>query len=216
MTKPLVLALDGLSATGKGTLGRRLAAELGLAYLDTGLLYRAVGLAVLKAGGALDDPAAGEKAALALDPTSLEDPALRSDEAATAASQVSVHPQPRAALLKFQQDFAMTPPEGKGGAVLDGRDIGTVIVPDAKVKIFVTASDEVRAHRRFLELQGVHENATEATVLAEMKARDTRDQTRAIAPAVPAEDAFVLDTSSMDVDEVFKAALAYVKEKLES
>jgi len=216
MTKPLVLALDGLSATGKGTLGRRLAGALDLAYLDTGLLYRAVGLSVLKAGEPLDDPIVGEKAAQNLDPASLDDPALRSDEVASATSQVSVHPQVRAALLKFQQDFAALPPEGKKGAVLDGRDIGTVIVPDAKVKLFVTASDEVRAHRRFLELQGVHENATEATVLAEMKARDMRDQTRAIAPAVPAEDAIVLDTSSLNADEVFKTALAIVREKLES
>lgn len=215
MTENLIIAVDGLAATGKGTLARRLAAELDLAYLDTGLIYRAVGKAVLVSGGDPADPVAAEAAAKALDMSAVDEAVLRTDEAGAAASQSSAIPEVRAALLKFQQDFAETPPDSKKGAVLDGRDIGTVIAPEAPVKIFVTASPEVRSKRRFLELQERGENVTEADVLADMTARDARDQERAAAPAVPAEDAITLDTSSLNVDEVLKAALLIVKEKLE-
>lgn len=220
MTNAVTIAIDGLAATGKGTIARRLAAELGFAYLDTGLLYRAVGLNVRRAG---DDPAdkkAASREAEKLNPSSLmalvDDPDLRSGESGIAASFVAAMPEVRASLLKFQQNFAAQPPEGKKGAVLDGRDIGTVIAPDAKVKIFVTASSEVRAHRRFLELQSRGENVTEASVFADMQARDARDATRAAAPALPAEDAYRLDTSNLTADEAFAAALAIVKDKLNS
>ncbi len=214
MTKTLIIAVDGLAATGKGTLARRLAAELDLAYLDTGLLYRAVGHAVLVSGGDPADAAAAEAAANALDMSQVDEAALRTDQVGQAASKSSAIPEVRASLLKYQQDFASTPPDGKKGAVLDGRDIGTVIAPDAPVKLFVTASAEIRAKRRFLELQERGENVTQADVLADMKARDTRDQERDAAPAVPAQDAVTLDTSSLDRDEVLKEALLIVKEKL--
>ncbi len=215
---PIVIAIDGLAATGKGTIARRLAKELDFAHLDTGLLYRAVGLAVLRSGRDVDDPAAAEREAKALDPSKLmqiaDDPALRGDEAGVAASKVAAVPGVRAALLKFQQDFAAQPPDGKKGAVLDGRDIGTVIAPQALVKIYVEASPEVRAHRRFLELQERGQNATEASVLADMKARDERDMTRATVPAKPADDAIRLDTSNLDAQEAFAAAVLIVKDRL--
>jgi cytidylate kinase len=215
MTNTLIIAVDGLAATGKGTLARRIAAELDFAYLDTGLLYRAVGHALLVSGKDPADPKAAVAAAKMLGMIESADPELlRSDEVGQAASKASVIPEVRSSLLKFQQDFAASPPDGKKGAVLDGRDIGTVIAPHAPIKIFVTASPEIRAHRRFLELQERGENVTEATILADMKARDKRDQERAIAPAVPAEDAVILDTSSLDRDEVFRKALLIVEEKL--
>lgn len=215
---PIIIAIDGLAATGKGTLARKIAQGLDFAYLDTGLLYRAVGVAVLAAGNDLADEAAAERAALALNAASLaemaDSPALRGDEASFAASKVAAMPSVRAALLKFQIDFAHNPPAGKKGAVLDGRDIGTVIAPDATVKIYVEASPEVRAHRRFLELQGRGENATEAAVLEDMKARDARDESRAAAPAKPAADAIRLDTSNLNAEEALAEALRIVKEKL--
>ncbi|MGE0108584.1 MAG: (d)CMP kinase [Bdellovibrionales bacterium] len=215
MTNTLIIAVDGLAATGKGTLARRIAAELDFAYLDTGLLYRAVGHALLVSGKDPADPKAAVAAAKMLGMTESADPELlRSDEVGQAASKASVIPEVRSSLLKFQQDFAASPPDGKKGAVLDGRDIGTVIAPHAPIKIFVTARPEIRAHRRFLELQERGENVTEATILADMEARDKRDQERAIAPAVPAEDAVILDTSSLDRDEVFRKALLIVEEKL--
>lgn len=220
MKEAFVIAIDGFAATGKGTLARRLAAALDFAYLDTGLLYRAVGLNVLRAGGDPVDPDAACGAALKLDPTTImamaEDPALRSHEAGQAASQVAAIPSVREALLKFQQNFAISPPKGQKGVVLDGRDIGTVIAPQARVKIFVTASPEIRAHRRFLELQGRGENVTEAAVLADMQARDARDATRASAPTLPAADAHQLDTSKLTADEAYEAALALVKKGLEA
>ena len=217
-TKPPVIAVDGLAASGKGTLARRLADSLDFAYLDTGLLYRAVGISVLRAGGDPADAAAAEKAAMALDvdafATLFEDPALRSPEASDASSKVAAIPAVRAALLKFQQDFALTPPSGKRGAVLDGRDIGTVIVPDAKIKVFVDAAPEIRAHRRFLELQERGENVTETAVLADMQARDARDASREAAPTKPADDAIVLDTSDLDADQAFAIVQALVENKL--
>ncbi|MDD5587255.1 MAG: (d)CMP kinase [Alphaproteobacteria bacterium] len=215
-----IIAIDGLSASGKGTLARRVAEKLDFAWLDTGLLYRAAGLMALEAGASLDDMEALEAFAKRLNlkifAARLDDPALRGDEAAQAASKVGACAPLRAALLKFQQDFAHHPPDGKEGAVLDGRDIGTVVVPEAPVKIFVTAGVETRAKRRFKELRERGEDVSESAVLADMRARDERDQTRATAPAKPAPDAVVLDTTSMNADEAFAAVLAIVEEKLHS
>ncbi len=217
-TSSLIIAIDGPSASGKGTVARRLAAHLGFAYLDTGLLYRAVGLGVLRAGEGLDDPAAAARAAGRLDPASVltlgDDPDIRSDTASVAASKVAAVPEVRAFLLKFQQDFGAKPPGGKKGAVLDGRDIGTVIAPQAPVKIYVTASTATRADRRYRELQDRGENVTEAAVLADLQARDARDSNRATAPARPADDAIMLDTTNMTADEAFAQALAVVQGKL--
>ena len=208
---PTIIAIDGPSASGKGTIARKLAAHFGFAYLDTGLLYRAVGLTVLRSGGDPSDAGLAEKAALALDPvkaTSLaDDTDLRSDEASVAASKVAVVPAVRAALLKFQQDFCAIPPESKQGAVLDGRDIGTIIASKAQVKIFVTASFEARAERRFKELQSRGQDATYAAVLADMKERDARDATRSLAPTKPAPDAVVLDTTALNAEQALAEAV---------
>ena len=217
-TLPNVIALDGSSASGKGTIARKLASHFDFAHLDTGLLYRAVGLAVLTVGGNPTDCAAAEKAALAIDAAAImelaDKPALRSNQASVAASQVAVHPPVRAALLKFQQDFCTNPPFGKKGAVLDGRDIGTVIAPNAPVKIYVTASVETRAKRRFKELQKGGENANYDAILADMKERDARDAGRALAPAKPADDAVMLDTTNMTAAEAYAAALQIAEGKL--
>ncbi len=217
-TNPIIIAVDGLAATGKGTIARRLAAHLDFAYLDTGALYRAVGVAVLKAGGDPADAQAAQKAALALNPSSvqalMDDPALRMPAASEAASKVAAVQDVRDALLKFQKDFAVHPPAGKKGAVLDGRDIGTVISPQANVKIFVEAASEIRAHRRFLELQGRGENVTEAAVLADMTERDARDASRATAPTKPADDAVILDTSDLSADQAFEKAVGIVEKKI--
>ncbi len=215
---PTIIAIDGPSASGKGTIARKLAAHFGFAHLDTGLLYRAVGLTVLRSGGDSSDAVLAEKAALALDPvkaTSLADDAdLRSDEASVAASKVAVVPAVRAALLKFQQDFCAAPPESKRGAVLDGRDIGTIIAPKAQVKIFVTASPEARADRRFKELQARSQRTTYADVLADMKERDARDATRALAPTKPAPDAVILDTTTLNAEQAFAEAVRIAEEKI--
>ena len=185
------VAIDGPAAAGKGTIARALAARFGLAHLDTGLLYRAVGAM----GG---DPIA---AARTLTPADLDRPDLRSLAAGAQASRVAAIPEVRAALVDFQRRFA----RAEGGAVLDGRDIGTVICPEAEVKLYVTASPEVRAHRRWLEVGG-----EEAQVLAEVKERDTRDMARAEAPLRPADDALVLDTSEMSVAQAVATAEAKV------
>lgn len=216
--QPIIIAVDGLAATGKGTIARRLAAHWDFAYLDTGALYRAVGVGVLQAGGDPADPIAAEKAALALNPSSvqalMEDPALRTPAASDAASKVAAVQGVRDALLKFQKDFAAHPPAGQKGAVLDGRDIGTVITPDAMVKLFVEAAPEIRAHRRFLELQGRGENVTEAAVLVDMQARDARDASRVTAPTKPADDAVILDTSHLNADQAFEKAVGIVEKKI--
>lgn len=213
----MIIAIDGSSASGKGTIARRLANHFNFAHLDTGLLYRAVGMAVVRQGGDPSDPEAAAAAAQSLDPAKAvamgEDGALRSHAASEAASKVAVISEVRASLLKFQQDFCTTPPNGKKGAVLDGRDIGTVIAPQAEAKIFVTARPEIRAARRTKELRERGENVTEATVLADMLARDTRDAARATAPTKPAPDAILLDTSDLSVEEAVAAALAVVKDK---
>jgi cytidylate kinase len=200
----MIIAIDGPAASGKGTLGKRLAAHFGLRHLDTGLIYRAVAKALLDAGDRLDDVARAVAAARALDPAQFDDAALKSHEIGDAASIVSVLPEVRTALLVFQRDFGRAPP----GAVLDGRDIGTVIFPDADVKIFVDATPEVRAHRRAGELAG---RVNEAEVLADIRRRDERDRNRAAAPLKPAPDAHLLDTTHLDIDAAFRAAIDIVE-----
>lgn len=207
----MIIAVDGPAASGKGTLARRLAAQFGYAYLDTGKLYRAVGHAILTAGGDPEDAATAVRAAKAISAEMLENPALGGDLAAVAASKVAAIPCVRAALLKFQQDFAHTPPNGAPGAVLDGRDIGTVVCPNADVKLFITADLPTRAERRHKELIGRGEASIYARVLQDLKERDERDSNRAVAPLRPACDAETLDTSQLDPDAVFEAALALVK-----
>lgn len=207
-----IIAIDGPAAAGKGTLARRLADELGFDYLDTGLIYRAVGMNVLRAGFDPADVAKAEAAACALQPADLAADDLRADEAAQAASKVAAIAGVRAALLDFQRRFAARPPGGKG-AVLDGRDIGTVVCPDAPIKLFVTASLEKRADRRVKELRQRGLAVIPDTVLAEMRERDERDSKRAVAPLVPAHDAIVLDTSDLDADAAFDAAVAFIRSK---
>ena len=201
----MIIAIDGPAAAGKGTLARRLAAELGLPYLDTGLLYRAVGRRVLGAGANPADPAAAEAQARALQPEDLARTDLRGPEADHAASQVASIPGVRAALLAFQRGFAT-----RGGAVLDGRDIGTVIFPDADLKLFVTANVEARAERRWKELQARGATVPIETVRDELVARDELDRARAAAPLRPADDAVLLDTTAMTPDEAFAAAIGHV------
>jgi len=217
-SSPLVIAIDGPSASGKGTIAKKLAAHFDFAHLDTGLLYRAVGLAVLRQKGDPADPVLAEKAALVLDSAQIMDLAndvdLRGDEASLAASKVAAIPAVRAALLKFQRDFCVLPPKSRKGAVLDGRDIGTIIAPDAAVKIFVTASAEARAERRFKELQARGQDATYAAVLADMKERDRRDAERSIAPTKPAFGAVVLDTTKLNAEQAFAEALRIANMKL--
>jgi len=209
LTAPVVVAVDGPAAAGKGTLARRLAAALGVPYLDTGLLYRAVARRVLIAGGAPDDPAAAAAAARGLDPADLDRPDLRGSEVDQGASQVAAQPAVRAALLDFQRDFA-----ARRGGVMDGRDIGTVVCPEARVKLFVTASPEARARRRWLERRGRGEAVALETVAAEMAARDARDAARDVAPMRAAEDATTLDTTEMDAEAAFGAAMRIVGARL--
>lgn len=196
-----VIAIDGTFASGKGTLGKGLAGHYGLPYLDTGKLYRATAKAVLEAGGDVNNADDGARGANSISAESLSDPILKSGPIGAAASKVSVHPQVRKALLAFQRDFA-----AKGG-ILDGRDIGTVICPDADVKLYVTASQEERAARRHAELTGYGETLSVEDVLAQLVERDTRDSTRATAPLKPAEDAHLLDTTGLNISEVLQAAI---------
>ena len=207
----MIVAIDGTAASGKGTLARRVAARYGLHHLDTGLIYRGVGHAVLSAGADPANPAAAETAARALDPSALGDPALRGDAAAAAASKVAAIPVVRAVLLQFQRDFAARPP----GAVLDGRDIGTVVLPDADAKIFVTATIETRADRRYKELRGRGQAVIYADVLRDLRERDDRDSRRTVSPLQPAVDAFVLDTSALSPDAVFEAACDHIQARRE-
>jgi CMP/dCMP kinase len=203
----MIIAIDGPAASGKGTLGKRLAAHYGLRHLDTGLIYRAVAKALLDAGDRLDDQPRAAGAARALDPAQFDEKALKSHTIGEAASIVSAHPQVRAALVAFQRDFGRAAP----GAVLDGRDIGTVIFPDADVKIYVDATPEVRARRRTVEHQAAGGNVSEADVLADIRRRDERDTTRAAAPLKPAPDAHLLDTTHLDIDAAFRAAIDIVE-----
>jgi cytidylate kinase len=206
----VIIAVDGPAAAGKGTLALGLAAELGFAHLDTGRIYRAVASRVLATGAHPEDPAAALRAAETLKPEDLERGDLRREEVGQGASLVAALPEVRAALLAFQRRFARTPPEGKAGAVLDGRDIGTVVCPEAEVKFYVTASPEVRAQRRHKELLERGEGSIYARVLQEVRDRDARDSGREAAPLRPAEDAVVLDTTEMDADAVLAAALGHI------
>lgn len=210
-----VIAIDGPAASGKGTLARGLAEKLGYAYLDTGKLYRVVGKAVLEAGGDPDDPDDAIPEARDFrdnfNPALLSDPGLARDDVGQAASKVSAIPEVREALLQLQRSFALSPPEGFNGAVLDGRDIGTVICPEAAHKLYVTAETEIRAQRRHKELQSRGIVATYEAVLADMRQRDARDSGRQAAPLKPAKDAVVLDTSDLDASQTLEAALRIIR-----
>jgi cytidylate kinase len=222
--KAVVIAIDGPAASGKGTLARRIADRMSYAWLDTGLLYRAAGADALNAGGDPGDPADAEAAARRVadrirnqGPAALANPRFRDDDMAAAASKLSAVPAARAALLDVQRDFARSPSsagQAVAGAVLDGRDIGTVICPDATVKLFVTASVEQRALRRFKELQARGRTAIYEAVLEDLKQRDARDSQRAVAPLKPARDAFLLDTSALDADQALAAAMAAIEAAL--
>jgi cytidylate kinase len=203
----MIIAIDGTAASGKGTLGKRLAAHYGLRHLDTGLIYRAVAKALVDSGDRLDDVERAVAAAKALDPGGFDETVLKSHAVGEVASIVSALPEVRAALLAFQRDFGRVPP----GAVLDGRDIGTVIFPDAEVKIYVDAAPEVRARRRAAEIAGAGGAVSEAEVLADIRRRDERDTRRAAAPLRPAPDAHLLDTSHLDIDATFRAAIDIVE-----
>ncbi len=204
-----VIAIDGPAASGKGTLARRLAAHYGLPHLDTGLLYRATAAALLEEGLPLEDVEAAVAAARALSLTDFDDARLRSREMGEAASIVAAMPPVRAALVDLQRRFAAR----EEGAVLDGRDIGTVICPQAQVKIFVTASPETRAQRRALELASRGERADYAAILEDVRKRDERDSSRSAAPLKAAPDAVTLDTSDLDIEDAFRAAVAIVEER---
>ncbi|HEY6702210.1 MAG TPA: (d)CMP kinase [Pseudolabrys sp.] len=203
----MIIAIDGPAASGKGTLGKRLAAHYGLRHLDTGLIYRAVAKAVLDKGQRPNDAAAASAAAKSLDPSHFDEVALKAHSISEAASVVSAISAVREALLAFQRDFAARPP----GAVLDGRDIGTVICPNADVKIYVTATPEVRARRRAAEYNAQGRAIGEAEVLADILNRDKRDQNRAIAPLKQAQDAHLLDTTHLDIDAAIRAAIDIVE-----
>lgn len=205
-----LIAVDGPAASGKGTIARALGRHFGVPHLDTGALYRAVALGAIRAGLDLDDGKAVGPAAMALDLSLLEDPELRSASAGEAASRVSALPEVRSALLAFQGAFAAQP----GGAVLDGRDIGTVIAPHAHAKLFVTAAPEVRARRRFLELTSAGRDVAEAQILVDILARDARDTGRADAPLRQAADADLLDTSNLDIAAAVQQAVELVSKRL--
>jgi CMP/dCMP kinase len=207
---PIIIAIDGPAASGKGTLARRLAERFGLAHLDTGKLYRATALGVLEVGGDPTDPAAAKKAARNLDFSRLGDPRLLQEDVARASSVVAAIPAVRAALLEAQRRFARHPPplenNAANGAVLDGRDIGTVVCPDAKVKLFLVASAESRAERRVKELRQSGATAIYDDVLQDMRERDARDSERRVAPLAAASDAISIDTTLLDADQVFERA----------
>jgi cytidylate kinase len=201
----MIIAIDGPAASGKGTLAKRLAHHYGLPHLDTGLLYRAIARSMLESGARLDDIDAAVRAARAIDPSRCDEKELKGASVADAASLVSAIPQVRAALLSLQRDF------GRAGAVLDGRDTGTVVFPDADVKIFVTASPEIRARRRTTELNQAGQPAALADVLADILRRDERDMSRSAAALKRASDAHLLDTTHLDIDAAFRAAVDIVE-----
>jgi CMP/dCMP kinase len=203
----MIIAIDGPAASGKGTIARQIAAVYGLHHLDTGLLYRAVAKAVLDAGHSPDNVEEATMAAVALDPGKFDEQSLKAQTITEAASVVAAIPEVRQALMNYQRQFATKPP----GAVLDGRDIGTVIAPGADIKLFVTASPEVRAARRARELQLRGEKATKDEVLADLLRRDERDSRRTAAPLKPAPDAHLLDTTHLDIDAAFRAAIEIVE-----
>ena len=208
MAGGFVIAIDGPAASGKGTIAEGLGRVFGYPVLDSGLLYRAVGVMVLREGGDPHDPATAEAAARALDPKALDDPAFRTREAGEAASVVAAHPAVRAALKAFQRNFADQQP----GAVIDGRDIGTVIAPEAPAKLFITASAEVRAERRFRQLQGQGETVRYDDILEDIRRRDARDSSRDASPLVRAEDAALLDTTGLSISQAADAARRIVEE----
>jgi cytidylate kinase len=206
----MIIAIDGPAASGKGTLAKRIAAHFGLAHLDTGLLYRAVARDVRRRGGALDDAQSAAEAARGLDPGTLEDPGLRAPGTGEAASVVARIPAVRTAILEYQQAFARRPE----GAVLDGRDIGTVVCPYADVKIYVTARPEVRAGRRCLEMKARGETVAYEAMLADIRLRDERDAGREVSPMRPASDAVLLDTSDLDIEAAFNTAVGVILRKV--
>jgi cytidylate kinase len=208
----MIIAIDGPAASGKGTIGKRLAAHYGLRHLDTGLLYRAVAKTVLDAGQEPGDAEAATAAARTLDPSRFDEATLKGPGVGEAASLVSAVPEVRAALVGFQREFAATAP----GAVLDGRDIGTVICPNADVKIFVTATPEVRAQRRTNEYRAAGKNIAEAEVLADIRGRDERDSSRSASPLRQADDAHRLDTTELNVEQAVAAAIAIVEKNIKS
>lgn len=204
------VAIDGPAAAGKGTIARLVAAKFGFAHLDTGLLYRAVGRKALAQGQGVIPPELAVKIAIELSEADINRDDLRTSRVAQAASKVAVLPEVRAALLKFQTDFARR----EGGAILDGRDIGSVICPNAEVKLFVTASDRVRAQRRFGELRVASPELTLESVERDIRQRDMRDASRDVAPMVPANDALMLDTTNMTIDAAVQEAVAAVNNKI--
>jgi cytidylate kinase len=212
VTAPLVIAIDGPAASGKGTLARQLAGHFGLRHLDTGLTYRAVAAALLAGGADLGDVQAAAAAATALDLTCLDRQHLSSHAIGEAASRIAVMPALRRALVDKQRAFAHMPP----GAVLDGRDIGTVVLPDSPAKLFVTASPETRARRRALEIRAAEADIDEAEVLADIRKRDARDMARTDSPLRPAADAYLLDTTDLDIEAAFRAAVDYVSRAIAS
>ncbi|HEX3429790.1 MAG TPA: (d)CMP kinase [Rhizomicrobium sp.] len=212
---PVVIAVDGTAASGKGTLARRLAEHFGFAHLDSGSLYRLVALQVLRSDHHPGDEPSAAAAARYVDPASARRHDLRADEIAEAASIVAAFPRVRAALLHYQRAFALHPPGGAEGAVIDGRDIGTVVCPNAVAKLFVDAQPQVRAHRRWREIERTGRVVSEDAVLADIRARDQRDRSREAAPLRPAPDAILLDTSELDIDGAFAAALALVSPMVE-
>jgi cytidylate kinase len=215
MSNPIVIAVDGTAASGKGTLAKRLAGHFGFAHMDSGALYRLTALAVLSGQGDPATEADALKGAQAIDLTRAGDPAIRTDKIGSAASQVAAFPAVRAALHDFQTSFIASPPGGCAGTVVDGRDIGTVIAPNAPAKLFVDAAPEVRAHRRWLELQGMGIVRDKTELLAEIIARDAADRSRAVSPLRQAQDADLLDTTALAIEPAFTAALALVSPKIE-
>jgi cytidylate kinase len=211
----VVIAVDGTAASGKGTLATRLARHFGFAHLDSGSLYRLVAMNLIRAGHHPADEPAAAAAAAVINPTDARRFDLRGDEIAEAASVVAAFPRVRGALLEYQRAFASDPPGGTAGAVIDGRDIGTVVCPGAKAKLFVDAASEARAHRRWLELASAGKIVAEDAVLADIRARDARDRSRDIAPLRAAADAILLDTTGLDIDAAFAAALTLVKPGIE-
>ena len=215
MTGSVVIAVDGTAASGKGTLAKKLAAHFHFAHLDSGALYRLTALAVLDAKGDPKNPVDALKGAQSIDLSLAGDPAIRTDVVGQAASHVAAIGVVRQALLDFQRSFLASPPGGSPGAVMDGRDIGTVICPEATAKLYIDARPELRAHRRSLELKSMGIARDEAGLLAELNARDAADKSRPISPLIQAPDAALLDTSDLGIDAAFAAALALVSTKIE-
>jgi len=209
----MLITIDGPAGAGKGTLSQHLACIYHLAHLDTGLLYRAVGLKMLERGEDLADKEAAVKIATSLRSTDFEHPALRDEAVGNAASHIASFPEVRAVLLDFQRNFAKHPPLGKQGVILDGRDLGHVVFPEAICKFYVTASPELRAERRFKELHQKGIDSIYEAILEDIKRRDERDQRRKVSPLRPAKDAFILDTSEMKIEDVIEKACSYIESK---